>query len=74
MMAAAAAAAAAGKEIPEPVLLAVLALLVPKEKELASVAVAAPKAPPAVFAVLEAAPKAGWPKEKPLAGSLLPAG
>lgn len=51
---------------PEPVLLAVLALLVPKEKELALLAVDAPKRPPPpVVALLELAPNADWPKVKP---------
>lgn len=51
---------------PEPVLLAVLALLVPKEKELTLLAVEAPKRPAPVVALLELAPNADWPKEKPL--------
>lgn len=59
---------------PVPVLLAVLALLVPKEKELALLAVEAPKIPPPVVALLELAPNADWPKEKPLAVAVLPAG
>lgn len=59
---------------PEPVLLAVLALLVPKEKELALVAVEAPKRPPPVVALLELAPNADWLKEKPLAVPVLLAG
>lgn len=59
---------------PEPVLLAVLALLVPKEKELALLAVEAPKRPPPVVALLELAPNADWPKEKPLADPVLLAG
>lgn len=56
---------------PEPVLLAVLAPLVPKEKELALLAVEAPKRPPPVVALLELAPNADWPKEKPLAVPVL---
>lgn len=62
---------------PDPVLLAVLALLVPKEKELAFVAVAAPKAPPPpppVVALPGFAPNAAWPKEKPLDVPVLLAG
>lgn len=59
---------------PDPVLLAVLALLVPKEKELALVAVAAPKRLPPVVALLELAPNADWPKEKPPGVSVLVAG
>lgn len=59
---------------PEPVLLAVLALLVPKENELALVAVGAPKRPPPVVALLEVVPNADWPKEKPLAVPVLLAG
>lgn len=59
---------------PEPVLLAVLALLGPKEKELALLAVGAPNRLPPVVALLELVPKAGWPKEKPLAEPLLLAG
>lgn len=59
---------------PEPVLLAVLALLVPKEKEMALLAVEAPKRPPPVVAVLEPAPNADWPKEKLLAVPVLLAG
>lgn len=59
---------------PEPVLLAVLALLVPKENELALLAVEAPKRPPPVVALLELAPNADWPKEKPLADPVLLAG
>lgn len=55
-------------------LLAVLALLVPKEKELALVAVEAPKRPPPVVVLLELAPNADWLKEKPLAVPVLPAG
>ncbi len=55
-------------------LLAVLALLVPKEKEMALLAVEAPKRPPPVVAVLEPAPNAVWPKVKPLAVALLLAG
>lgn len=51
---------------PEPVLLAVLALLVPKEKELTLLTVEAPKRFPPVVALLELAPNADWPKEKPL--------
>lgn len=43
---------------PEPVLLAVLALLVPKENELALLAAEAPKRPPPVVALLEVVPKA----------------
>lgn len=60
--------------MPEPVLLAVLALLVPKEKELALLEVEAPKRPPPVVALLEVAPNADWPKEKPLAVPVLLAG
>lgn len=48
-----------------------MALLVPKEKELALLAVAAPKMPPPVVALLELAPNADWPKEKPLAVAVL---
>lgn len=59
---------------PEAVLLAVLALLVPKEKEMALLAVEAPKRPPPVVALLELAPNADWPKEKPLAVPVLLAG
>lgn len=60
---------------PVPVLLAVLALLVPKEKELALLAVEAPKRPlPPVVALLEFAPNAAWPKEKLLAVPVLLAG
>lgn len=59
---------------PEPVLLAVLALLVPKEKELALVAVAAPNRTPPVVALLELAPNADWQKEKPPDVSVLLAG
>lgn len=59
---------------PEPVLLAALPLLVPKEKELASVAVAAPKTPPPVVALFDVPPNADWPKEKPPGASVLPAG
>lgn len=59
---------------PVPVLLAVLALLVPKEKELALLAVAAPKRPPPVVALLELAPNADCPKEKPLDVPVLLAG
>lgn len=61
---------------PEPVLLAVLALLVPKEKELALLAVEAPKRPPPppVVTLLELAPNAGWPKEKLLDVPVLLAG
>lgn len=51
---------------PVPVLLTVLALLVPKENELALVGVEAPKRPPPVVALLELAPKADWPKLNPL--------
>lgn len=53
---------------PMPELLAVLALLVPKENELALLAVEAPnRLPlPPVVELLELAPNAGWPKEKPL--------
>lgn len=49
-----------------PELLAVLALLVPNENELALLAVEAPnRLPlPPVVALLELAPNAGWPKEK----------
>lgn len=43
---------------PEPVLLAVLALLVPKEKELTLLTVEAPKRFPPVVALLELAPNA----------------
>lgn len=56
---------------PEPVLLAVLALLVPKENEMALLAVEAPKRPPPVVALLVLAPNADWPKEKPLAVPVL---
>lgn len=56
---------------PEPVLLAVLALLVPKEKEMALLGVEAPKRPPPVVALLELAPNADWPKVKPLADPVL---
>lgn len=56
---------------PEPVLLAVLAPLVPKEKELALLGVEAPKRLPPVVALLELAPNADWPKEKPLADPVL---
>lgn len=51
-----------------PVLLGVLELLVPKEKELALVTVGAPKSPPPppVVALLELAPNADWVNEKPL--------
>lgn len=56
---------------PEPVLLAVLALLVPKENEMALLAVEAPKRPPPVVALLVPAPNADWPKEKPLAVPVL---
>lgn len=59
---------------PEPVLLAVLALLVPKEKELALLAVEAPKRPPPVVALLVLAPNAVCPKENPLAVPVLLAG
>lgn len=59
---------------PVPLLLAVLALLVPKEKELALLAVAAPKRPPPVVALLELAPNADCPKEKPLDVPVLLAG
>lgn len=59
---------------PEPVLLAVLVPLVPKEKEMALLAVEAPKRPPPVVALLEVDPKADWPKEKPLAVPVLFAG
>lgn len=60
---------------PEPVLLDVLALLVPKEKELALLAVEAPKRPPPpVVAALELAPNADWPKEKPPGVPVLLAG
>lgn len=41
-------------------------LLVPKEKELALLAVEAPKRLPPVVALLEFVPNADWPKEKPL--------
>lgn len=51
---------------PEPVLLAVLALLVPNENELTLLAVEAPKRLPPVVALFEVAPNADWPKEKPL--------
>lgn len=51
---------------PGPVLLAVLAPLVPKEKELALVGVADPKRPfEPVVALLEVAPNAEWVNEKP---------
>lgn len=60
---------------PDPVLLVVLVLPLPKENELALVAVEAPKSPaPPVVAPLEPPPKADWVKEKllgdpaPLAG------
>ena len=59
---------------PEPVLLAVLALPWPNGKVLV---VEAPKRlppPPPVVALVELAPKAVWPKEKPLAIPVLPAG
>lgn len=60
---------------PEPVLLAVLALLVPKEKELALLGVEEPKRPPPpVVAPLAFAPNADWAKEKPLAVPALLAG
>lgn len=59
---------------PEPVLLAVMAPLVPKEKELALVAVASPNRLPPVVALLELAPNADWPKEKPPDVSVLLAG
>lgn len=49
-----------------PVLLAVLALLVPKEKELALVGVADPKRLlEPVVALLGVAPNADWVNEKP---------
>lgn len=48
-----------------PVLLAVLALLVPKENELALLAVEAPKRPALVLVLLGPAPNDVWPKEKP---------
>lgn len=49
-----------------PVLLAVLALFVPKEKELALLGVADPKRPlPPEAALLEVAPNADWVNEKP---------
>lgn len=51
---------------PELVLLAGLALLAPKEKELTLLTVGAPKRFPAVVALLELGPNAGWTKEKPL--------
>lgn len=51
---------------PEPVLLAVFALLVPNEKELTLLAVEAPKRFPPVVALLDVAPNVDWPKEKPL--------
>lgn len=57
-----------------PVLLAVLALLVPKEKELELLAVEAPKRLLPVVALLELAPNAGWPNVKPLAVPVLPLG
>lgn len=57
---------------PAPVLLGVLTLPEPKEKdERAVLAVEAPKRPP-VAAVVVLAPNAGWLKEKPLAVPLLP--
>lgn len=59
---------------PEPVLLAVLALLVSKEKDKALLAVDPPKIPAPVVALLELAPNADWPKEKPLAVPVLLAG
>lgn len=59
---------------PESLLLAVLAVLVPKEKEIALLVVEAPKSPPPVVALLEVAPKADWPKEKLLAVPVLLAG
>lgn len=59
---------------PESLLLAVLAVLAPKEKETALLVVEAPKSPPVAAALLEAAPKADWPKEKPLALPVLLAG
>lgn len=43
-----------------------LALLVPKEKELALVAVGAPKRAPPVAVLLDVAPNADWLKEKAL--------
>lgn len=52
---------------PVPVLLAVLALLVPKEKELELLVVEEPKRlPPPVVAVLGLAPNADWAKVNPL--------
>lgn len=59
----------------KPVLLGVLALPEPKEKdERAVLAVEAPKRPPvtAVVVLLVLAPKADWLKEKPLAVPALP--
>lgn len=43
---------------PDSLLLAVLAVLEPKEKEMALLVVDAPKRPPPVVALLEVAPKA----------------
>lgn len=59
---------------PVPVLLTVLAPLVPKEKELALVAVEAPKRLPPVVALLEVAPNADCPKVNPLDVPVLLAG
>lgn len=64
---------------PVPGLLAVFALLVPKEKELALLAVGAPKRPPApapppVVVLMGFAEKPDCPKEKPPAVAVLLAG
>lgn len=59
---------------PVLVLLAVLPLLVPKEKELALLAVAAPKRLAPVVAMFEPAPNPGVPKENPLDVPVLLAG
>lgn len=56
---------------PAPVLLAVFALLVPKENELTLLAVEAPKRPALVLVLLGLAPNDVWPKEKPAAVSEL---
>lgn len=50
---------------PAPVLLAVFALLVPKENELTLLAVEAPNSPALVLVLLGLAPNDVWPKEKP---------
>lgn len=60
---------------PAPVLLGVLTVPEPKEKdERAVLAAEAPKRPPvpAVVVLFVLAPNAGWLKEKPLAVPLLP--